>query len=98
MPRVTYIYLNGQRKPVNPFMKAVGAVVSILLLGLAAFLGFFVFLAVVGLFAVAAVVLSIRFWLFNRQTRRAGAQRSQGRADPGYIDVDYTEKDPPRDG
>lgn len=98
MSRITYIYLNGQRKPVNPFMKAVGAVVSILLLGLAAFLGFFVFLAVVGFLAVAAVVFAIRFWLFNRQVKRASEPHTKGRADSGYIDVDYTEKDPPRDG
>ncbi len=98
MPRVTYIYLNGQRKPVNPFMKAVGAVVSLLVLGLAAFLGFFVFLAVIGILAVAALILSIRFWLFKKQwAARPKSKGSQGRSDPGFIDVEYTEKDPPRD-
>ncbi len=83
-------------KPPNMLLRIAGAVGSLLVLTLAAFLGFFVFLAVLGVVAVGGVVIAIRLAWLRRQWRRmeeaAEADRPAARGD--YIDAEFTERDP----
>ncbi|WP_156774627.1 hypothetical protein ACN2MM_03715 [Alkalilimnicola ehrlichii MLHE-1] len=66
----------------NPSGSLIGRVIGVLgaivVIGFTAFLGVFVFLALLGLAAVGAVVFAVRLWWLRRQLRQA-AERAQAR-------------------
>jgi uncharacterized membrane protein HdeD (DUF308 family) len=74
-------------------VRIIGGILSILALGLAAFLGFFVFLIVFGLLVIAGSIMAIRLWLFKRRVEATMQDpHSRQTKEKDYIDVDYTEK------
>lgn len=96
MPRIVYTYRSShgpQESEPNPLVRIAAGVLSVLVLVASAFLGFFIFLAVLGVLAVAGSVLAVRLWLFRRRIDAAlkwGA--SQNPRDRGYIDAEYEDR------
>lgn len=96
MPRFVYSYRSSQEpqggQP-NLLVRIAAGIVSALVLIASAFLGLFIFLAVLGIVAVAGTIMAVRFWLFRRRIETAlkwGA--SQNPRDKGYIDAEYEER------
>ena len=95
MMRIVHIHRSrySPQGGMNPLVRLAAGVVSALVLLASAFLGFFIFLAVLGVLAVAATVMAFRLWLFRRRVEaalRRGA--SQDPRDKGYIDAEYEER------
>ena len=96
MPRIVYSYRSSQGPqggPPNLLVRIAAGVISALVLIASAFLGLFIFLAVLGIVAVVGTVMAVRFWLFKRRVETAlkwGA--SQDPRDRGYIDAEYEER------
>ncbi len=96
MPRVVYTYRsnNGpQEGQPNILVRFAAGLISVLVLIASAFLGLFIFLAVLGVVAVAGMVMAARLWLFKRRVETAlkwGASQYPG--DRGYIDAEYEER------
>lgn len=70
--------LNHHRQS-NPLAQLVTAVVAAIGLGVALFLGAFVLAAIVGLGAIAAAGLYLRFWWLRRQLRNGAGGAEQHR-------------------
>lgn len=96
MNRIIYSYRTSEGAPVrppNPFMRAVATLLSILTLAAAAFLGLFVFLAVLGVALVGGTILLVRVWLLKRQIEKAMPQGSARPSDdPETIEAEFTDK------
>ncbi len=96
MPRIVYTYgsNNGpQEGQPNILVRFAAGLISALVLIASAFLGLFIFLAVLGILAVAGTVMAIRLWLFKRRVETAlkwGAK--QYPRERGYIDAEYKER------
>ena len=96
MSRIVYTYRTNYGRPNGPpnlFVRIAAGVISGLVLIASAFLGLFIFLAVLGIMAVAGAVMAVRIWLFKRRVETAlkwGA--SQDPRDRGYIDAEYEER------
>lgn len=99
MSPVTYHYrinygLPGKRP--NVLLRILGTVVSLLALALAAFLGFFVFLAVLGVVAIGGAIIAVRLaWLRRQWSKMEESTTTRGPAGADdYIDAEFTERDP----
>jgi membrane protein implicated in regulation of membrane protease activity len=104
--------ISGPRAGSRPGLVArmVYGLLAVVALAAAAFLGAFVFLAALGLFMIASLVLVVRVWWFRRQLERAaGAGTARGPAGRGparptdviegeYHVVDQEEAGEGRDG
>lgn len=80
-------------RPPNPFVRAIGTILSILTLAAAAFLGFFVFLAVLGVVLIGGAIFAVRVWLLKRHIEKAmtnGADRPPH--EPDYIEAEFIDK------
>ena len=73
----------------GPLMRAMLGIVSVLAVVASAFLGLFVFLAVLGFVAVAGAVMAVRVWFFKRRMEKM--MREAGQTEPDYIDAEYSE-------
>lgn len=97
MPRIVYTYRSSstpQSSPPNLLMRVAAGVVSVLILAASAFLGLFIFAAVLGILAIAGTVLAARLWLYKRRVEAAlkwGASQNPRKAD--YIDVESVERE-----
>lgn len=88
--------------PRNPLVRLLAAVAGVVFFVGAAFLGAIVFLALMGVLAFAAVLVSLRIWWLRRRMRGAGRESApppsrgnRGRAAPvsargAVIEGDYT--------
>ena len=96
MSRIVYTYRTNYGRPNGPpnlLVRIAAGVISALVLIASAFLGLFIFLAVLGIVAVAGTVMAVRFWLFKRRVEAAlkwGA--SQDPRNKGYIDAEHGER------
>lgn len=93
--------------PRNPLVRLLAAVAGLVFFIGAAFLGALVFLAVMGVVAFAALVVSLRVWWLRRRMRGAGssgpaqARTGRARATPApargtVIEGDYSVVEPDR--
>ncbi len=73
----------------GPLMRAMLGIVSVLAVVASAFLGLFIFLAVLGFVAVAGAVMAVRVWFFKRRMEKM--MREAGQTEPDYIDAEYSE-------
>lgn len=82
-------------------MRIIGGLLSLAVLALAAFFGFFIFIAVAAVVLIFGSIFALRVWLLKRRIERelnqqARASRSGPSSTPpprgDYIDVDFTEK------
>jgi tellurite resistance protein TehA-like permease len=97
MPRIHYTYSSRQSSQANQpalLVRIVAGALSLLALAASAFLGLFIFVAMVGILAFVFVVVAIRMWLFQRKVEAAfKREASQPRQQPDYIDVEYRERE-----
>lgn len=104
MQRVVYTYRISSGSPgggPGPLMRIIGGVLSLAALALAAFFGFFIFIAVAAVVLIAGSIFALRVWMLKRRIERELNQQARAPR-PGptpaspprgdYIDVDYTEK------
>ncbi|HMP73544.1 MAG TPA: hypothetical protein PKE55_09815 [Kiritimatiellia bacterium] len=97
MQRVVYTYRssNGpEGDPPNLLARILAGAISVLVLVASAFLGVFIFLAVLGMLAVAGVVMAVRLWLYRRRVDAAlkwGASQRTRKSD--YIEAEYHERE-----
>lgn len=80
-----------QHSQQNFLARIVAAIVSIIVLGIAVFLGAFFIAALVGLALLFAIVLSIRIWWLRRKYGSAGI-REPHTHDGRTIEGEYTVK------
>lgn len=76
----------------NPIANLLVIVAGVLAIGASIVLGFFAFLAIGAVVMVAAAVIAVRVWWFNRKLRRqAPGDRSRERSRPpaGVIEGEY---------
>ena len=96
MPQIVYTYRRNygpQGNRPNLLVRLAAGLVSVLALVASAFLGLFIFLAVLGILAVAGTVVAVRFWLFRRRVEAALEKEAASDVhDRGYIDADYEER------
>jgi flagellar basal body-associated protein FliL len=96
MQRITYTYSSRQGTPGRPpniIGRIIAGVLSLLALVASAFLGIFIFIAVVGVLLIAGIAVTIRMWLFRRKVEAAFKQRAQQNPQkPDYIDVEFEER------
>jgi uncharacterized membrane-anchored protein len=97
MPRVTYTYRMNYGLPgkkANPLVRALGVVLSVMLLAVAAVFGFVFLMAALGVVVIGGSILAIRVWLLKRRIEKdlAAGQRSADESRKDYIDADYIER------
>ncbi len=82
------------RRP-NLLVRILGMLSSILALGLAALLGFFVFMVVLGMVVLGGLAWAVRLAWLKRQWHKMEEQAARPHPPPGgdYIDVEFTERD-----
>ncbi len=92
MPRVVYTYGSSQgpqEGQPNLLVRIAAGLISALVLIASAFLGLFIFPAVLGIVVIAGTVMAVRLWLFKRRVETAlkwGA--TQYPRERGYIDAE----------
>ena len=89
MMRTYRIRVNQGGPDQGPLMRAMLGVVSVLAVVASAFLGLFIFLAVLGFVAVAGAVVAVRVWFFKRHMKKMMSEA--GETEPDYIDAEYRE-------
>ena len=60
--------------PGNLIGRVIGVLGAIVVIAFSAFLGIFIFLALLGVAAVGAIVFAVRLWWLRRQLRQAAQQ------------------------
>ncbi len=96
MTRIVYTtYRQGPSgPPPNLLARIVTGVAAGVLLVASTFLGLFIFVAVLGVLAVAGAVVAVRLWFFRRRVEAAVRQaEAPPEAKPDYIDVEFEERD-----
>lgn len=85
-------------EPAGLLTRVALAVLSLIVLVVSAFLGVFIFLAVLGFVAIAGAVLAVRLWLLKRHIDKNMSEGVTGDRGPkDYIDVEYHEVKPEND-
>lgn len=72
----------------NPVLRIAAAALALVGLGIAVFLGIFIFAALVGLGALAAVVFAGRLWWLRRRMRRPAGGARPGSAQPESVVIE----------
>lgn len=97
MSRIVYTIGSGpgpQANRPNLLMRIAAGALSALVLIASAFLGLLIFLAVLGLLAVAGTILAVRLWFFRQKVEAARKQDPTHHSQtPDYVDVEYQERD-----
>ncbi|RFA26149.1 hypothetical protein CAI21_17615 [Alkalilimnicola ehrlichii] len=83
--------LNGQTRALsrNPFLQILSLIGAVLLLTAAVFIGAFLFAALLGLLALAAIILYVRIWWFGRQWRKRKRAEHDTTAKGQIIEGEY---------
>lgn len=76
----------------NPFANLLIIAAGIIVIGVSVVLGFFAFVALAAIVSVAAAILGVRVWWFNRKVQKQAGQAgeaAQRRGTSGVIEGEY---------